>query len=427
MSEILFLIWIAMLPIMRPVVVEFSRYQIPIADFVFLAAAVAAARGVVSGRLLLPRSPVRFWLTAYAAALACSTLLSADRRVSALKLAGDMYLIAAAMLALIHVRTLAVFRRALIAWMAGTLVTVAAAGAGLALFAGGLRDPHDNSMLSIKGSLPEGSYPRVMGLFLNPNMYCAYLAASLGLLVVMQQQQWITRRTARVFGAVIVLAAVASLSPGFGGILLVIGYVVWQRWCDVRPLAARTAAGVSMVGAIAFLAAIVASPAAGAPMAFGTLRASSRLLTWMGSANAFRAHPLFGKGLGLPVVNIGYINPSGIYELLTDAHNTWLSIAVQCGVVGLVAFVGLNVVLLVRASRTLLQTSLTVAWVAGFLYQSLSGSFENTRHVWALIGLIGAARDLPATHTSRGPVNSGPPAATYPPLRPAAEAAIQNE
>jgi len=30
----------------------------------------------------------------------------------------------------------------------------------------------------------------------------------------------------------------------------------------------------------------------------------------------------------------------------------------------------------------------------GFLYPSLSGSFENTRHVWVLFGLLAAVREL---------------------------------
>ena len=39
-------------------------------------------------------------------------------------------------------------------------------------------------MLSIHGSLPEGGYPRVMALFLNPNMQSArYMVASLALLI----------------------------------------------------------------------------------------------------------------------------------------------------------------------------------------------------------------------------------------------------
>jgi len=125
------------------------------------------------------------------------------------------------------------------------------------------------------------------------------------------------------------------------------------------------------------------------------------MLAWMGSVKAFPAHPWFGKGLGVDVVEIRYINPAGMYELLTDAHNTWLSILVQCGLIGLAAFVALTVALLRGSSLRAPQTThdrvvagLSVAFVAGFLYQSLSGSFENTRHVWMLIGLLAAAKQF---------------------------------
>jgi O-antigen ligase len=109
----------------------------------------------------------------------------------------------------------------------------------------------------------------------------------------------------------------------------------------------------------------------------------------------------------LEVVEIGYVNPSGIYELLTDAHNTWLSVLVQCGIAGLVAFVAMITALLrgasLRASATTrdrLLSGLTMAFVAGVLYQTLAGSFENTRHIWVLIGLLAAVKALPASEAS---------------------------
>jgi O-antigen ligase len=232
-------------------------------------------------------------------------------------------------------------------------------------------------------------------------MYCAYLVASLAILITVRKVGWLRRGFVPFAGALIV-AAVFSLSPGFGGLLLVLAFGVWCEWRRTRPRLAKLAIAASAIGATLFVLAITASPAASGPLSIWNLRPSSRMLTWRGSFSTFLAHPWLGKGVGLDVVEIGYTNPSGIYELLTDAHNAWLSVLAQEGLVGLAAFTAMIAALLrgtlrfsLTSRRLALQTGLTVAFVAGFLYQSLSGSFEDTRHVWVLIGLVAAVKDLP--------------------------------
>src|SRR5262245_14513593 len=174
-SEAIFLVLIAALPVMRPVILELGRYQLPAADFLFVAAALSAAVSVVAGRRTVPLPRILGWLACYGLALSLSAILSADRARSAIKLAGDFYLLGLASLVLFHVRTVDALRRALLAWIAGAAITVAAAATAILLFVAGFQNPYRNPLLSIHGSLPEGRYPRVMGLFLNPNMYCAYL------------------------------------------------------------------------------------------------------------------------------------------------------------------------------------------------------------------------------------------------------------
>ena len=401
LSEWAFLALVAVLPIMQPWNAGFHGYTVPPADFVFLVAAPAAAWSVWRGRIPLPRSPVWWALALYGAALCASAAASADRAHSFLKLAGNVYLIGLAALTLLHVQSIDAFRRVLTAWLAGTVVTLGAAFAGLLLFAAGVIDPHQNLFLSIHGSLPEGGYPRVMALFQNPNMYCAYMVASLALLITVRHLGW-CRRGVPAFAAALVVAAVFSLSPGLGGLLLVIAFGAWCEWRVSRPrLVALTIAG-SVLGATFFLLAITAVPAPGVPLSPWHLRPSSRLLTWIGSFQTFLDHPWFGKGVGLDVVAIGYRNSSGVYEWLTDAHSTWMSVLAQDGIVGLAALVALVAVLLRGARWSLadragvLQTGLIVAFVSGFFYQAFSGSFENTRHVWVLIGLLAASRGLTA-------------------------------
>ena len=399
-SEGLFLLLVASLPVMQPVHLDYRGYAIPPADFLFLAAASTAALSVIRGGVSLPRSPLLWALGLYGAALCASTAASADRAHSSLKLLGDLYLIGLAVLTLLHVRSLDGLHRTLIAWLVGAAVTTVAAFAGLLLFAAGVSDPSVNPFLSIHGSLPDGGYPRVLALFLNPNAYCAYMVASLAILITAAEAGWV-RRGALVFAAAMTVAAAFSLSPGLGGLLLVIAFGAWCRWRRSRPGLVKLAVAVSAAGALLFLVATTAVPVMDRPLSFAHLRPSSRVLTWVGSFQTFLAHPWLGKGLGLSVVEIGYTNPSGVYEWLTDAHNTWLSVLAQQGLVGFIAFVSIIAVLfrgagLSMTSQTrVLRSGLTVALATGFLYQSFSGSFENTRYIWVLIGLLAAARDLP--------------------------------
>lgn len=416
LSERIFLVLIASLPIMQPIKIDFRGYDVPPSDFIFIAAAIAAAVALVSGRKRFPASRLFWWLALYAAALSLSAFGSPNRARSLLKLAGSVYLIGLSALAMVQVQSVAALRRALSAWLVGAAATGAAALLGVVLFAGGVADARINLFLSIRGSLPSGSYPRVRGLFLNPNMFCAYLVASLAILVAVRQAGWVGRTVFVSMTMAVVVAAAFSLSPGLGGLLLVMAFFTWVRWNDRHPRIVRAVIAVSVAGAVAFLLVMMVSP----PTAFAPrFRPSSRVLTWIAAAKTFRAHPWTGKGLGLDPVYVEYVNPSGTLEALTDAHNVWLSLLAQAGIVGLASFLAIVIFLLrgtrplsLRNTRHVLQSGLTVAFVAGFLYQSVSGSFEDTRHVWVLIGLLAAVKELPDAQASIERVKPGPPAAT---------------
>ena len=396
-SERVFLVLVASLPVMQPTLLEVRTHAIPPADFIFLLAMLAAALDVITRRRSLPRSGMLGWVALYGTALFASAALSADRGRSFIKFAGDCYLFGLASLVIFHVRSTAALRRTLFAWIGGIVITLTSVVAGLLLFAVGVIDPKRNFALSIHGSLPEGAYPRVMGLFLNPNMYCAYLVASLAIVIAICKAGWMKPRTGVVLGIGVAVAAFWSLSPGLGGLLLVVGFAAWTYWKDAAPALARALVVAGVAGAAAFLMAAMVSLGPGGSVDPHRLLPSSRLLAWIGALKTIPEHPWLGKGLGLEVVEIGYTNPSGIYEWLTDAHNMWLSVLAQCGLVGLVALVAMITALLRGATARpatgpieCVRSGLTLAFVAGFLYQSLTGSFENTRYAWVLMGLVAA-------------------------------------
>lgn len=87
-------------------------------------------------------------------------------------------------------------------------------------------------------------------------------------------------------------------------------------------------------------------------------------------------------------------------ETLLDAHQMWLNVAGQTGIVGLFALCFLCVFLFRRANifsfankKLILQTALGIAFLSAFLYQGLTGSYEDARHLWVLIGLLASVSE----------------------------------
>lgn len=131
------------------------------------------------------------------------------------------------------------------------------------------------------------------------------------------------------------------------------------------------------------------------------LEPSSRLLCWEAAVGTVREYPLLGKGTGLPIECPPYLRADGEVEHLLDAHNSYLNIAALKGIFGLAGFLTIAGWLLIRAGRwslastdDVIVTTLAIAFAQGFLYQGLSGSFEHTRHLWALAGLLMAAIEI---------------------------------
>jgi len=131
------------------------------------------------------------------------------------------------------------------------------------------------------------------------------------------------------------------------------------------------------------------------------LQPSNRLQCWQAAVSTVREYPLLGEGIGLPIECPPYLRPDGGVEYLLDAHNIYLNIAALKGVFGLAGFLTIAGWLLARAggwslasTSDVIVTTLAIAFAQGFLYQGLSGSFEHTRHLWVLAGLLMAAIEI---------------------------------
>lgn len=404
--EWLLLAWIAALPVMHPFNLRYlHKYTLPIADLFFVGAIAAFLAALICRtRQLRPCS----WyppLFAYACALIASTLASDNVRQSLPKLAGDLYLILAAVLVVNFVTDREALRRAILAWLTGTAVTILATAAGVILYFSGMTTLKQNPFLSPFGTLPPGHYPRIKALFLNANMMCSYAVIGAMLVIAARQAGWISRTTFGLLLSGAIFAAAFSISPDLGGLCLVLG--IWQARLQVSRLRARCIAGAGVaIAVVVFIGAPISmTPLARTSLADAILHPepSGRLLTWTGAWHTFLKHPWLGQGLESDAADVHYVTAGGARQKLTDAHNTWLSIMAQQGLVGLCAFSWV-VVHLVRRFRLFgqprdgtaaLRVSFELALIGGFLYQTLTGSFENTRHVWALMGIVAGVQANP--------------------------------
>jgi O-antigen ligase len=159
-------------------------------------------------------------------------------------------------------------------------------------------------------------------------------------------------------------------------------------------------------GAILFVLAMAATPILHStapyliriPVLDIMLAPSGRMMTWTEALRTFSEFPIFGQGIGINAVNVQFESPSGM-QRLGDAHNGFLNIAAQCGLVGLAAFLALVVHIWRRAGPFrlpasgpgILRLGAGLALLNGLVYQGLGGSFEDARHIWAVFGLLLAA------------------------------------
>ncbi len=399
---VLYFLLIFSLGFMQPSALIFEQ-RISFTDFIFLFAFTGWLILLTLRRMTFRWSLVYLPFGLYLFAFVCSVFFSVNFKASAIKLLGEVYLIGLAVLTFNLITTFENFKKVFIVWFSASFLVAFVSLISLFLFYVDRTNWLLLYTLSHYGTLPPGNYPRVQSTFLNPNMLCNYLSVSFLFLLASYKLGWLK---SFVFFSVLILISIAcllTLSPGLGGIFLTIG--LWW-WLIFKQDGSRKLARTSLINGIAlaifFFFAILVSPVPSetSPFYFKTtfsekrLDPSSRVLAWQTAFQTFLENPFFGKGVGTDVADAKYLNPSGTLETLTDAHQMWLNVAGQTGLLGLFALCFLCVFFLRRMTfnfanqKMILRTALSFAFSSAFLYQGLAGSFEEARHVWVLLGLL---------------------------------------
>jgi O-antigen ligase len=407
-AQIAFLVLVFSLGFMQPFLFLFGQ-RVGFTDFIFPVVFGLWFFALIFKRTVFRRSRFYLPLAIYLFAFVCSTVFSTNPKISQVKLLGEIYLISLAVLSFNLIDTFEKFKRVFQVWLTATAAVAFISLITLVLFYA----DRDNFLLrftlSHYGTLPPGNYPRIQSAFLNPNMLCNYLNISFLMLLASIKLKWINSVLSLILLLLLAIACAFTVSPGLGGVLLSAGLWLWLIFTEKEKF---NFARLSFIGgifcALLFFLSTLATPIQSEtspfyfeiPLVEKRLDPSSRVLAWQTSLQTLAENPVFGKGAGTEVASAKYLNPSGRMETLTDAHQMWLNVAGQTGIFGFFAVCFLCVFLFRRSNvfsfdnqKSILRTALGIAIFTAFFYQGLTGSFEDARHVWVLIGLLASASE----------------------------------
>jgi O-antigen ligase len=417
LAQLSFLLLVFMLGWMKQPLMIGGLAAFPV-DFIFLVTGALWMFALLTGATRFRFDPAFWLLGVYFAAMALSLSQSADFERSAFKLLTQAYLLSLPVLAFNLVRTTEELKRTFAAWVAAAGIIGLIGTVAVISFPVVGRDSFLGWTIHNFGTLPPGPYARLELTFLFPAMLANFLGVGLMLALIAARRGWIGGKTTIALAVVIGISTVFTLTPGLGGVLFMLGAWAWYCNREQRPgfAAASLVAGLAMP-ILAMLAASVSpvmprtSPFLIEIPGLPILAPSVRLLAWTQAIQNTLASPILGHGIGIDAVDVDYEASGCGLHCVVDAHNAYLNVAAQCGLVGLAALVAIVVfvvVVLVRAVRTRsgVTAGLAIAWLGSFALQGLVGSFEHQRHLWILFGLILSARQL-EQGSLRRPLSNG--------------------
>ncbi|MEP7148498.1 MAG: O-antigen ligase family protein [Acidobacteriota bacterium] len=396
----LFLLLIFSLGIMKPSA-EMCTLSLTPTDLIFPFVFVCWFAALTTGYYRFKRRAEFLAFALYFLALAISSIFSINPGLSFIKLTGHAYLILLAIMSASIVTSFGQLKLSLLAWVAGSLLPIAAALIGIIFFYFWPESGWLPTLTYHYGAVPVGNFPRISSTFVSPSMFCNYLTVTLILTLVSARLKWIGTRLAVAIVFAIAVAAIFTVSIALGGIILAAGF--WLSITCSNKLLARVSLVFGGGLALVFLAIAPFALSLGPGTSFfDRLIPSSRFLVWSDALNTFLSDPLTGNGVGTAVANVVFQNYDGSWSLLTDAHNIFLSVAAQSGIPGLLAMIAIIIVMLNAAlsasngpeENNYIRRSLAIAFFVPFVYEGLTGSFEDARHLWVLMGLILAAKSI---------------------------------
>jgi O-antigen ligase len=349
----------------------------------------ATARGAYRRDRFAAISPGAAWMLAGLVALAAASVAWAGSPGAAMA-ATTRYALNAVLFVIV---TSVVRTRRDFVWVVAAFVAGAGASAGYGII--------------VPPSAAGAGVERVTGTLGDPNEFAAVLVSALPLaLALAAGERQSPRMRALSLGAAILSVAGIALSLSRGGlvalaVMLVAGVMVAGRW---RAIVAAIGLFVALAGVGYFL---FAAPVAARERVSSSEGGTGRTDLWRVGWRMVEDRPLLGVGAGnYATASIRYLLRPGqlsrsdlIASTPKVAHNTYLHVLAELGVLGALAFLGLIGFALasgLRAARAFERHQdasmemLSRAWLvalAGVLAADLFLSAEFSKQLWVLLAL----------------------------------------
>jgi len=344
-----------------------------------------------------------YWfIIAYLAAAVVSTVFSSEPNRSFGVLPRAFYLAGLAFLTTVFVDRRDSVKAASLSWLIGSSFSILVGIFTLILF---YVRPETALLADLTyhyGSVPVGNYPRLTATFPSASMFCNYLTVGLVIAMLAVSHRWLRPLLGYLLVIAALICALFTYSIGLGSVAMSLGlspFIIHRA--NNKAAKALALTGITAAFGFLILSFVSLSPSATREATF--YQPSSRVLVWRDAVHTFTANPIVGNGLGLPVANTIVADTDGTLSLLTDAHNSFLNVASQSGVAGLATLIALTMYLTVKWSGAIkskadrqFTRAFGLAFFAAFVVQGLTGSFEEARHLWVLIGLLIAADGVEA-------------------------------
>jgi O-antigen ligase len=399
-----FLLLVASLAIQKPAVTTFEGQSIAATDLAFPFAALLATLTFFVGERRLIFDRVLIFLGFYASAFVVATVFSPNVSRSTLKTLATLYLVGVAGLTAYLVDSRSRLKIAVLTFLGASAIPIFIGIVTILVFYISPGSPLLSYVTSHYGAVPVGNYPRLSSTFVSASMFCNYLNVVLMLFLFAFTKDWIRKWLFVVGLAAVAVCALFTISIGLGAIVLAAGIWFWCRHDKTLPGRAALILGVSICVLWLVASFVALQPHSTAPYSFQlpvtgtTVYPSPRLLIWTEAAQNFVNNFLVGSGPASRSAAVMFQNSDGTFSLLTDAHNSYLSIATQTGVIGLLALLTLTIYLLqigfTRIQHSPVRLGLAVTFLTAFVVQGLTGSFEDARHLWFLIGILAASNTI---------------------------------
>jgi O-antigen ligase len=254
-----------------------------------------------------------------------------------------------------------------------------------------------------------GAFLRAYGSFDQPNPYAGYLNMILPLAVTLsllsssrRARFWYACGAILIVGGLMVSQSRGALLATVTALTIVLACALprIRSWALAAGFALLTGSWLAVLGLVPLgpferiLTAVGLGQVSFGNVTDANFSAVERAAHWLAGVRMFAAHPLLGVGIGNYAVAYPSFHPRGWYAALAHAHNYYINVAAEAGIVGFAAYVLLagsalwySYATIGRARRPLCRA--VVLGVFGALVATDFHNLFDVLYVHGMVALLG--------------------------------------